>query len=156
MVDAAVAAVGEAVDGVRHATDDLRPPALDELGLARCLTVLAERMSTPGVPVRAQVGPLPQLGAALEVACYRICAEALTNARRHSGASTIDLCVAADASGVRVRVSDDGVGLPAATREGALGLESMRLRAEEVGGTLTLETVAGTTVTAVLPIQEEE
>ena len=53
-------------------------------------------------------------------------------------------------------VSSESVGLPAATREGALGLESMRLRAEEVGSTLTLETDAGTTVTVVLPIQEEQ
>lgn len=156
MVDAAVAAVGEAVDGVRHATDDLRPPALDELGLGQCLVLLAERMSTPDVPVRADVGPLPPLGAAVEVACYRICAEALTNAHRHARASQVDLRVVADRSVVRLSVTDDGDGLPTATRAGALGLESMRLRAEEVGGMLTIESAPGTRVEAVLPIPEEE
>ena len=157
MVDAAVAAVGEAVDGVRHATDDLRPPALDELGLAGCLRVLAGRMSTPDLEVRVDVDPLPVLGAAVEVACYRICAEALTNARRHSRASVVVLCVTTDDGALRVHVADDGIGLPATTRSGALGLESMRVRAEEVGGMLSLESGAdGTRVSAVLPMVEDQ
>ena len=153
MLAAAVSAVTEAVDGVRHVTDDLRPPALDELGLDRCLVLLAERMSTPGVDVRAEVGPLPALDAAVEVACYRIAAEALTNARRHASATRVDLCVALGADALRLRVADDGRGMPATTRAGAVGLESMRLRAEEVGGMLTLESSdLGTTVEAVLPV----
>lgn len=155
MLAAAVAAVAEAVDGVRHATDDLRPPALDELGLARCLVMLAERMSTPDVTVRAEVAPLPELAAAVEVACYRIAAEALTNARRHARAGHVGLFVQADDGVLRLRVADDGQGLPATTRSGALGLESMRLRAEEVGGMLTLESSGhGTSVEAVLPMME--
>ena len=157
MVDAAVAAVGEAVDGVRHATDDLRPPALDELGLVACLRLLAGRMSTPDVRVRADVDALPELGAAVEVACYRICAEALTNARRHARPSRIDLCVTTTGEVLRLRVTDDGAGLPDTTRSGALGLESMRLRAEEVGGMLSLESGPhGTSVEAVLPIMEAQ
>jgi signal transduction histidine kinase len=157
MVDAAVAAVGEAVDGVRHATDDLRPPALDELGLVGCLRLLAERMSTPALEVRADVDPLPVLGAAVEVACYRICAEALTNACRHARASTVALRVGVDGRALRVVVTDDGTGLPSTTRSGALGLESMRLRAEEVGGMLSLESGPhGTNVAAVLPIMEDQ
>ena len=157
MVDAAVAAVGEAVDGVRHATDDLRPPALDELGLVGCLRLLAERMSTPALEVRADVEPLPVLGAAVEVACYRICAEALTNACRHARASTVALRVTVDGRALRVLVTDDGTGLSSTTRSGALGLESMRLRAEEVGGMLSLESSPrGTNVAAVLPIMEDQ
>lgn len=157
MVDAAVAAVGEAVDGVRHATDDLRPPALDELGLSGCLQLLTGRMSTPELEVRAHVDPLPVLGAAVEVACYRICAEALTNVRRHARASHVELCVEVRGSALHVAVTDDGVGIPAATRSGALGLESMRVRAEEVGGMLTLESGPdGTRVAAVLPIMEDQ
>lgn len=155
MLAAAVSAVSEAVDGVRHATDDLRPPALDELGLARCLNLLCERMSTPDVRVRGDVGPLPALGAAVEVACYRIAAEALTNARRHARASRVELCVQASPEAIRLRVADDGQGMPATTRSGALGVESMRLRAEEVGGMLEIDSGDhGTTVEAELPIME--
>jgi signal transduction histidine kinase len=156
MVETAVSAVAEAVDGVRHATEDLRPPALDELGLASCLRLLAERMSTPDVPVRAEVEPLPRLGAAVEVACYRIAAEALTNARRHANADRIDLCVQVGSGAIRLRVVDNGTGMPATTRAGAVGVDSMRLRAEEVGGMLLLESSdRGTSVEAVLPMTEE-
>lgn len=156
MLDAAVGAVREAVDGVRHVTDELRPPALDELGLAGCLRMLAERMSDPGTEVSVEVGPLGEVGAATEVACYRIAAEALTNARRHAGARTVRVGLhRQDAGGgsMRLRVVDDGRGMPDRTRPGAVGLVSMRARAEELGGRLVVDSGAtGTCVEAVLPV----
>jgi signal transduction histidine kinase len=155
MLDAASGAVGEAVDGVRHATDDLRPPALDELGLAACLRLLAERMTGPATEVRAAVGELPPVGAAAEVAGYRIASEALNNARRHAGARVVELVAGVDAGRLQIRVCDDGRGLPERTRAGAVGLESMRQRAEELGGRLRVESSeAGTVVEAVLPVEE--
>ena len=67
------------------------------------------------------------------------------------------LRVAVDGGALRVLVTDDGTGIPSTTRSGALGLESMRLRAEEVGGMLSLESGPhGTSVAAVLPIMEDQ
>ena len=154
MLDAAVGAVQEAVHGVRHVTDDLRPPALDELGLAGCLRLLAERMSDPTTAVRVEVGTLDDVGPAAEVAAYRIAAEALANARRHAGASTVALRLCRDGEGdvVRLTIEDDGRGLPARTRAGAVGLDSMRARAEEIGGRLEVRSgTGGTCVEALLP-----
>jgi two-component system NarL family sensor kinase len=153
MLDAAATAVVEAVDGVRHVTDDLRPPALDELGLAACLRLLAERMTGPGTTVDARVGEVGGLGTATEVACYRIAAEALTNARRHAGARAVAMELHEEGGHVVLSVCDDGTGLPDEVRPGAVGLESMRLRAEELGGRLEVRSAAGgTTVEARLPV----
>ena len=151
---AASGAVTEAVDGVRHVTDDLRPPALDERGLAACLRLLAERMSGPGAVVRADVDALPPVGAAAEVAAYRIAAEALHNARRHAGASVVALSARVSDGALQVTVCDDGGGLPERTRAGAVGLGSMRQRAEELGGRFVVESsAAGTRVEAELPVE---
>lgn len=153
MLDAAATAVVEAVEGVRHVTDDLRPPALDELGLSACVRLLGERMSGPGTAVAAEVHEVGALGTATEVACYRIAAEALTNARRHAGARTVGVELFEEGNDVVLRVRDDGKGLPEQVRPGAVGLESMRLRAEELGGRLEVRSTAdGTTVEARLPV----
>ena len=153
LVGAAADAVAEAVEGIRHVTEDLRPPALDDLGLATCLRQLAARMSTPDLAVQVELEALPPLGAAVEVAVYRIAAEALTNARRHARARSLCLMVRPQPAGaVTVVVSDDGVGMPANVRPGAVGMESMRQRAEELGGSLVVESAPGRTqVRAVLP-----
>jgi two-component system NarL family sensor kinase len=98
---------------------------------------------------------MPPIGAAAEVACYRIAAEALSNARRHSGADHVVLEVHAEDHALRIRVGDDGHGLPARTRAGAVGLESMRVRAEELGGRFEVgSSPSGTTVVALLPLEE--
>jgi two-component system, NarL family, sensor kinase len=150
----AAGGVAAAVDDLRAITDDLRPAALDDLGLAAGLRGLADRMATPGtaVDVVAELpGPLP---AAVEVACYRIAAEALANAVRHSGARRVSLRVAAAPGLVTLGVGDDGSGLPDRPRRGGLGLDSMRQRAEEIGGRLTItSTSAGTLVHAELPTE---
>ena len=87
LLQSAAAGVATAVDDVRAITDDLRPAVLDDLGLEAGLHGLAHRMATPGAAIDVEVdlpGPLP---AAVEVACYRIAAEALANAIRHAGAT---------------------------------------------------------------------
>ena len=153
LVQAAADAVAEAVDDIRHVTEDLRPPALDDLGLPACLRQLAARASTPDLVVEAELAELPPLAAAVEVACYRIAAEALANARRHARARSIRLEVhPGPGDAVTVAVADDGVGWPAQVRAGAVGVESMRQRAEELGGSFTVASVPGRTeVRAVLP-----
>jgi two-component system NarL family sensor kinase len=153
LLDAAGAGVEQAVADVRSVTDDLLPPALDDLGLAGALAAVADRLRTPDLDVTVETGDLPSLPAAVEVACYRITAEALANAVRHAGAVTVRVRVTAREGRLVLEVCDDGSGLRPATGRRGLGLESMRRRAEEIGGAFTLDTGRdGTTVRAVLPL----
>lgn len=148
-----------ALADVRRLVDGLRPPALDELGLAGAIGTQASRLdrrgeAAGGTAIEVETSParLPDLPAAIEVAAYRIAVEAMTNAVRHAGATTCRVRVEAGSELV-VEVIDDGRGLPAGTVPGT-GLESMRERAEEVGGDVAIEALAegGTRVLARLPI----
>jgi signal transduction histidine kinase len=155
LLDTAIHEQAEVVAEIRRIAHDLRPPALDDLGLVRAVEQLAERLSGGGLAI-AVAGALPRdLPPAAEVAAYRIAAEALANARTHSGASRIDVRLTTEASSVgvpggermpragvgsgermlRLEVVDDGVGVRADTARG-VGLRSMRERAEELGGSL--------------------
>ncbi len=157
LLDAAAGGVAEAVRDVRHVTDDLRPPALDDLGLPASLAGLAERARAPHRHVDTRLGPLPELPAAVEVACYRITAEALANVTKHSQASRVNLSLDVDsaARALVLQVTDDGRGLPAALPSRGLGLASMHRRAEEVGGrcTVTAGPAGGTRVRAEFPLE---
>jgi two-component system, NarL family, sensor kinase len=97
-------------------------------------------------------GPLPRLGAATEVAAYRIALEAVTNAARHARARHCSVLLAADGC-LRVEITDDGTGIPPGARRG-VGLTAMEERATEVGGRCTVSSgpVAGTRVLALLPL----
>ncbi|MFB4289670.1 sensor histidine kinase [Nonomuraea sp. ATR24] len=139
----------DAVAGdVRELVHGLRPPALDDLGLARALRELAG----PQVPVRVE-GALSDLPAAVEVAVYRIVQEALTNIRRHAEAETVTVTLRRERCVLRVTVTDDGRGLPESHRPG-VGLSSMRERAAELGGicVITGEPGRGTRVEVMLPL----
>ena len=154
LLESAVDGIAQAVAEVRAITDGLRPAALDELGLARALSALADRVRTPGLDVEADIAEHVTADPAVEVALHRIAAEALANAARHSGAGRVALRLR-DGAHVELEVADDGVGLDSAAGAVAgsgLGLASMRQRAEEVGGTLrVLTSGSGTTVRALLP-----
>ncbi|HET6560709.1 MAG TPA: histidine kinase [Marmoricola sp.] len=159
LLDAATEGIAHAVQDVRHVTDDLRPPALDEVGLATALRLLADRLRTPSLDVRAEVEELSPMPAAIEVAGYRIASEAVANAVKHSAGTSVLLSAATDEAALVVRVVDDGVGLDGApSRRGSgLGLTSIRQRAEELGGSLSIGSGAGgrgTAVHAVLPWEE--
>lgn len=117
------------VAAVRRAVDDLRPPALDELGLAGALR--EQLAAYDGVALRA--GALPPLPAAVEVAAYRIATEAVANAVRHSGARAVEVRLDVEEGWLVVEVVDDGRGIAADAVPG-VGLTSMRERAAEVGG----------------------
>jgi signal transduction histidine kinase len=141
-------AARRALDTTRRLARDLRPPALDELGLVEALRHLAESLGLRAT-FDAVVGRLP---AAVEVAAYLITAEALHNVARHAG--TVDVCVSLrlhDADLV-LRVRDRGAGLPA-DRPAGVGLVAMRERAEELGGSLAVSEApdGGTEVVARLP-----
>ena len=135
---------------IRDLVYGLRPPTLDELGLAGAVRALAQE-GTPRVAVEIE-GDLSDLPAAAEVAAYRIVQEGLTNIRKHAGAGSAVISLRRGESLV-VRVQDDGGGLPSGPRSG-VGLLSMRERAAELGGTCVIGAApgGGTVVEAVLPI----
>jgi len=144
-----------AVDDIRRLVYDLRPPALDELGLLGAVRQQAERLSLrdSGMEIRVSAaGPLPRLGAATEVAAYRIALEAVTNAARHAQARHCSVLLAADGE-LRVEVTDDGTGIAPLSRPG-VGLAAMQERATEVGGRCNVSSAvpAGTRVLALLPL----
>jgi signal transduction histidine kinase len=142
------------VADIRRLVYALRPPALDELGLLCALRELTLQ-SSEQVSTRLDAPDcLPELPAAVEVALYRIAQEALTNVVRHAHARHCDLRLALDeaAGWLSLSIQDDGGGLPPSRGVG-VGLVSLRERAEELGGTWTIEQVptGGTCVLARLP-----
>ena len=144
-----------AVADVRRLVYDLRPPALDELGLVGALREHAQRLSA-GDELRVDVhasDAVDGLPAAVEVAAYRIVLEAITNTVRHAGASSCQVAIGLN-GGLLVEIADDGVGLPSGYRPG-VGLSSMRERAEELGGSVDVEggIEGGTRVRALLPLR---
>lgn len=102
--------VQRAVSEVRRICDGLRPAALNELGLAGALTESIEPLQRFGPRITLNVGELPRLAPAVEVAAFRIVMEAVTNAVRHADAQHVQVKVGYD-DGVEVEVTDDGEGL---------------------------------------------
>ena len=145
-----------AVADVRRVVYDLRPPALDDLGLILALREQAARYGQAGLQITVDAPErLPPLPAAVEVAAYRIVQEALTNVVRHAGARSCQVRLTlADTLGIEI--GDDGVGLPASVRPG-VGLHSMRERAAELGGACRVESWpgGGTCLRAWLPLEQE-
>ena len=143
-----------AVGDVRAIVHELRPPALDELGLAGAVRELAARFDRPVQRVEVIVDDVDGLSAAVDLAAYRIVAEALNNAVRHAKAARIEVRLARAEDGLVVRIADDGRGLPAVAG-GGVGLDSMRARADELGGRFGVTPAAGggTVVTAILPLE---
>jgi len=145
---------------IRRLVYDLRPPALDELGLLSALREHAAHYSQfNGLHIALEAPEcLPPLPAAVEVAAYRIVLEAITNVVRHAQASECRICLSLS-DVLSLEILDDGVGLPKGYRVG-VGMTSMRERAEELGGTCKVETGTvggvGTLVCARLPLPKEE
>ena len=142
---------------IRGLARELRPPALDELGLVGALQQRAAELSAdPATPTAVTVevdGTLPPLPAAVEVAAYRIATEAMLNAIHH-GAATMCQVRLTLAGPLIVEVDDDGTGLSADGRTG-VGIHAMHERATELGGTLEIgpRDGGGTRVLATLPWQ---
>ena len=148
------------VADIRRLVYELRPPALDELGLLEALRAHVAQMNEATGTLRTSIAaspePLPSLPAAIEVAAYRIALEGVTNAMRHAQARACHVRFTIADNGypsqLAVVITDDGVGLPADMRPG-VGLTSMRERAEELGGTFEAASQPGrgTRITATLP-----
>jgi signal transduction histidine kinase len=147
-----------AIADIRRLVYDLRPPALDDLGLVEALRRLAERYGSESEQLHVSVEApedLPNLPAAVEVAVYRIAQEALTNVARHARARTCVVGLAVDED-VALEIVDDGGGIPA-ERSAGVGLSSMRERASELGGSCVIEPApeGGTQVLVRLPLPKE-
>ena len=150
------------VTDVRRLVYGLRPPALDELGLVAAIRDHVAGMdgkSNLRIEITEPPDGLPPLSAAVEVAAYRIVLEALTNVVRHAQANCCAIHFSVTTQGssnvLRIEVEDNGIGISHAYRAG-VGLRSMRERAEELGGSCSIESSAssGTCVLAHLPIGE--
>jgi signal transduction histidine kinase len=142
----------DAIATLRRAVEDLRPPALDELGLAGAVRAAVARLETAEGPRLTVVVPdrLPALSAAAEAAAYRIAVEAVLNAVRHAGARSVTCRIGVEEAALVVEVCDDGCGTDG-TRTG-VGLTSMRDRAEELGGSFGVAGGPGTRIRAELPL----
>jgi signal transduction histidine kinase len=166
-VDVVLDGLGNEIDGLRHLITELRPAALDDLGLAAALQALARRaQAIDGLDVQIEI-QLDQddgrrLDAELESTIYRIVQEALTNVSRHAEATNAVVRIGERDGKVVASVTDDGKGMPGAERlgprgdglEGGFGMGGMRERAELVGGELEFEPAPekGTTVRLVVPL----
>ena len=125
--------LSRALDEIRRIVEDLRPPAIDELGLAGALRHHVARFPQLHVTVTAPE-PAPELSAAVEVAAYRIVTEAITNVARHSDVGLVNVDIQVNGA-LELVVNDDGSSRDV-WRPG-VGLRSMHDRASELGGHVT-------------------
>jgi two-component system sensor histidine kinase UhpB len=146
------------LDEIRRISRDLRPEALDDLGLINALIALTSRADRQsGVRIERRLSAdLPPLSTELELVIYRVAQEALTNVLRHAEASRCVVELEREDGGVRLSVSDDGIGMPAHLDGDTIGIEGMRERALLGGGRLTIESRSGrgTQVTLRLPSED--
>lgn len=156
----------EAIEGVRRLALELRPPALDDLGLREALEGLTQRFSEQmGIPVEFRTSGLRErLDPAVELVLYRVAQEALTNAAKHARAQVVSVFIERTDDGVTLDVQDDGIGFAKDLssideRRGlGLGLFGMEERVMLVGGTLRISRVAeagGTRIRATIPLDAE-
>lgn len=133
----------------------LRPTALDDLGLAAAVAGQVEQLARGEIAAEfAADGDLSDLDDDAQLVVYRVVQEALSNAARHSGANRIDVRLRRAArGGVELEVSDDGRGFAFDEAERGLGIAGMRERALLIGGELTIESRPqhGTTVRLTVP-----
>ena len=154
MLDELKGQTRSALENIRRIAYNLRPPALDEMGLAPALReYFAGHYNSQKTRVSIEMsGELPPLPAAVEVAAYRIAMEAISNCLQHADAENCVLQLELDKS-LKLVIWDDGRGAAAGDRRG-IGLNSMQERAEELGGTFRMHSSRedGTRITVTLPI----
>jgi signal transduction histidine kinase len=136
LVSGARVQLQDVVGEIRHIVHGLRPPILDDLGLAAALRAHADHLAPLAVELDLPELPV-RLSAAAELAVYRIATEALTNVVRHANARSCRVALRGDRSETILEVTDDGRGLDPDAGPG-VGLRSMRERAAELGGQIVL------------------
>jgi signal transduction histidine kinase len=156
----AIGQIEDEIANLRTIITELRPAALDELGVRPAIEALIDRRRTTddlevdlelALP---QAGSEPRLTPELETAVYRLLQEAMTNISKHAGAKHVAVRVLAGADTLEVEVSDDGAGFDPDSASAGFGLVGMRERIALAGGSLTITRLApGTRVHATLPAQ---
>jgi signal transduction histidine kinase len=148
--------IQDTLGDIRRLVYDLRPPALDELGLVKAVHSFVDQQNLDTLSVEiTEDTDLPDLPAAVEVAAYRIALEGITNIIRHAQASNAQVRLYPQNGSLIVDISDDGIGLPDPIPVG-VGITSMRERAEELGGKLVIiPQKPGTLLRASLPCPKE-
>jgi signal transduction histidine kinase len=136
LVSGARRQIEDVVGEIRRIVHELRPPILDDLGLAAAIRAHADRLAPLAVELDMPDPRVP-LSAATELAVYRIATEALTNVVRHAHANNCHVTLHSDRDETVLEVSDDGRGLDPSADPG-VGLRSMRERAAELGGHVKL------------------
>jgi len=147
---------GESLEDTRQLSRLLRPPILDDLGLAPALQWLARSIDAAGtMDVVTELEPLPPLDGELQTLLFRVAQEALTNAVKHAKAQSVLLRLIARNGELQLQVIDDGAGcdVERALRAGGSGLSGMRERLRLYAGRLELRSVPGqgTRLRAVVP-----
>jgi two-component system, NarL family, sensor histidine kinase UhpB len=145
--------VKASLEDVRAIARELRPEALDDLGLVNALIALSSRVSQQGsLRVRREFdGRLAQLDPDVELVVYRVAQEALTNALRHSEAANVTASLRQDDANLVLEITDDGRGLEGPANEGS-GIAGMRERALLIGADLQIKSAPGEGVTVRLSI----
>lgn len=152
-----ISTVNGAIARLRHLLFELRPPALDEEGLAAALqTLLVDAAADAGFEFHIEDRLSREPRSEQRVILFRLAQEAITNARKHSRASRLEIILAERDEGTALTIRDDGVGFARADAEpavGHLGMTSMRERADMAGGICRITSApgAGTTVDVWLP-----
>jgi two-component system sensor histidine kinase UhpB len=132
----------------------LRPTALDDLGLAAAIAGQVKQLEGREFETRfMSLGNFSDLGEDVQIVVYRVAQEALTNAARHSHARNVEVDLKRREAGVELRVSDDGRGFAFAASEAGLGIAGMRERALLIGADLTIESRPGSGTTVILRVQ---
>jgi len=154
LLNRATEGIDEALRTLRRVVHGLRPPELDALGLSGALKELAAFLSGPSLRVETLLAPdLTILSKRVEVAAYRIVAEALTNVVRHANATRAEITVRLDGTCLLVQVTDDGCGVPTNAGKHGMGMRFMAQRAHEIEGEFSYRSGhEGTAVQAVLPV----
>jgi two-component system sensor histidine kinase UhpB len=151
-------AVHASLDELRRIARELRPEALDDLGLVNALIALCSRVDAQGgLRVRRDLAAgLPPMARETELVIYRVAQESLTNALRHSGAASATVSLKSDSGTVTLTVADDGKGIPDRLPAGTAGIAGMRERALLVGGRLAIGSSQGegTEMKLTVPVEE--
>jgi signal transduction histidine kinase len=147
--------IGTEIESLRTLITELRPAALDEIGLAPAIESLGQRLAAvEGLEVDVEVDVGGRLDADLETTVYRLVQEALTNIAKHANAESVRVGVTLDYDVVRIDVTDDGRGFDPDARVEGFGLIGMRERVSLAHGRLEIESAAGrTAVRATLPLR---
>jgi signal transduction histidine kinase len=136
--------VAATTERMRSLVFDLRPPALDWAGVASALRLyLEETKERFGLGYQLDSRLEEDLPGDVRLVLYRIAQEAITNVRKHAGASHVEVTLASRDGGAHVTVRDDGSGLEATPGARSFGLASMRERAESAGGWWRIDSTPG-------------